>query len=524
VNFMTLLNMYIAANLLLVLAAAGVAGMRMLNGRLQQPIACRHQVLIGYALTMAVLLLPFTALLPVQAEVFEPNAQVWSGATMREVGASGEHRLALATASQVSVPLQAARIVTLGLLLGCALPFLWLLSQDVLRMRRIIAGADCIARRGSVRVVATEAASVPFSFWLPGQHVIVVPSELMLRPRDLHIALRHEAQHHRQLDTKLVYVYQLLRAMFFVNPAMHWLHKSITELQEFACDEALLVQRKVSPAAYCSCLLRVAEAAVRQQRAVICASMLGSALRSRVEAVLRRPAAQRAPAGAIVLASCLLAVMAGVAVAATGTIQDRRISMEQATAMAVQAQAGSDFPIMVNQRVLEQLNRLLGTPDGRTFVRESLARMTQHQELIAQKTAQYGLPAELLAVPLAESGFRNLPRGANPAHGAGIWMFIEPTARGFGLTVNNSVDERLDVPAETDAAMRMFAGLHQTFADWGLALLAYNTGSRGVQQAIDATGSRDVWQLIDQGYENDPDYVARVMAAVLIIRNPSVID
>jgi hypothetical protein len=253
--------------------------------------------------------------------------------------------------------------------------------------------------------------------------------------------------------------------------------------------------------------------------------MLGSSpsstLRSRVEAVLRQPDQQLHRSAAIMLGTLLLAVMAGAAVAASATVQDRRISMEQATAMAVAARAGSDFPVVINARVVEQLNRLLGTPDGRAFVRDSLQRMQQHQALIAQKTAQYGLPAELLAVPLAESGFRNRPAGINLSHGAGIWMFIEPTARRFGLAVNGVVDQRLNVAAETDAAMRMFAGLNQEFADWGLALLAYNAGSRRVQQAIEATGSRDVWRIIEQGYENDPDYVARVMAAVLIIRNPA---
>jgi hypothetical protein len=38
------------------------------------------------------------------------------------------------------------------------------------------------------------------------------------------------------------------------------------------------------------------------------------------------------------------------------------------------------------------------------------------------------------------------------------------------------------------------------------------------------SGSRDVWQIIGQGHENDRDYLPRVMAAVLIMQNPSVLD
>jgi hypothetical protein len=45
-----------------------------------------------------------------------------------------------------------------------------------------------------------------------------------------------------------------------------------------------------------------------------------------------------------------------------------------------------------------------------------------------------------------------------------------------------------------------------------------------VEEGIRATGSRDVWQIIDQGYENDSDYVARVIAAIVVMENPSLLD
>jgi hypothetical protein len=397
-------------------------------------------------------------------------------------------------------------------------------------------------------VLSSPAIRVPFSFWLPPLHFIVLPADLILRPADLRMALRHEAQHHRQLDTKLAYAYQLLRALFFWNPAMQWLHKSVAELQEFACDEALVANRKVSAHAYCSCLLRVAESAVRQQRVAICAGMLGAAgrgvLKRRIEALLARRSSQskRTPVAAA-LSGAVLALMSGMTVAFSATIQDRRISSEQAEQMlAVARQRGSlqllttsqvllaavkpssDFPLVVNERVIEQLNRLLGTSDGRAFMRESLQRMQEHEALIAGAMARYGLPPELLAVPLVESGYRNLPPGDNPRHGAGLWMFIEPTARRFGLTVNASTDERLNVAMETDAAMRMFAGLYEQFGDWGLALLAYNGGEQLVQQGLRSTGSRDVWFMLKQGYENDRDYVPRVVAVLLIMKNPGVLE
>ena len=126
-------------------------------------------------------------------------------------------------------------------------------------------------------------------------------------------------------------------------------------------------------------------------------------------------------------------------------------------------------------------------------------------------------------MPLAEAGYRNLPQGPDARHGAGLWMFIAPTARRFGLTVDATRDERLDVPAETAAAIRVLSSLYLQLDDWGLALLAYNAGQARVERAIRQTGSRDVWTLIAMGHENDSQYVARVMAVALILANPSVL-
>jgi membrane-bound lytic murein transglycosylase D len=432
------------------------------------------------------------------------------------------------------------------LLAGFAVFAITLLIEAA-RIRRIVVDAQTIARRRHVRVLSSQAVCVPFSFWWPGSNFIVLPADLILRPADLRMAIRHEAQHHRQLDTRVTYIYQLLRALFFWNPAVHWLYKSVTELQEFACDEVLIVQRKVSAHAYCSCLMRVAEAAVNQQRMSICTGMLGGAgrgiLKNRIEALLAgRSSAKRAPV-AMALGGATLVLMAGMTVAFSATIQDRRITPEVAQQMLAAARQRSefvpvaprqvllaavepadDFPLAVNERVIEQLNRLLGTPDGRAFMRASLQRMQEHEALLVGALVHYGLPAELMAVPLVESGYRNLPHDDHPRHGAGLWMFIEPTAREFGLAVNTNTDERLNVALETDAAMRMFDRLHERFGDWGLALLAYNSGERLVEQGMRTTGSRDVWQLVEDGYENDPDYLARVTAVLLIMKNPTALE
>jgi membrane-bound lytic murein transglycosylase D len=528
---LTPINVYICANILLVLAAALLKAIRVVSPMLPEPIAYRHQLRFGEVMALAAVLLPLAGPFSRREGFLPQTAQVWSAPTMRNGALAtpeAEQSVVSWLSPSASVPLDIVSQATVVLFLFGLLVSLVRLATDAVATLRIIADAQEIRRIGCSRILASERIRVPFSFWLPAHYFIVVPSALVLRPEDLTLAIRHEAQHHRQQDTKLLYLHQLLRAAFFWNPAVHRLERQLHELQEFSCDEALSARRDISVERYCRCLLRAAEAASRERRALTVAGMIscgaGNVLKRRIEALLLRPTAHVRRSAACITAAVALALMATTALAFASTIHDRRVSVEEARRMAAVSLRDTDFPITVNDRVVKQLNVLLSTPDGRAYLQASRERMRRYEAFISERLVQRGMPLELLAIPLAESGYRNLPPSDNPRHGAGLWMFIAPTARQFGLTVEANRDERLDVTAETDAAIRLLSSLYRQFDDWGLALLAYNAGSARVERAIVQTGSRDVWQLIDRGHENDPNYVALVMAAILILENPSELD
>ena len=134
------------------------------------------------------------------------------------------------------------------------------------------------------------------------------------------------------------------------------------------------------------------------------------------------------------------------------------------------------------------------------------------------------MPEELIAIPVIESGYRNLPQSSHESWGAGIWMFIKSTARNYGLKVNDQVDERLNPELLTDAAMRLLIANRARFDDWQLSVLAYSAGESHVQKAIDQTGSRDPWKIIQAGIGDEPDYLPKLMATILIMKNPHMLD
>ena len=220
------------------------------------------------------------------------------------------------------------------------------------------------------------------------------------------------------------------------------------------------------------------------------------------------------------LALVMGSIMAGTALASSNWVSDQRISLAKAEEMAEVARQGSDFPIVVNEMVLRQLNRYLGTEQGREFIRNGVNNMRGYDPILKAALGRYGMPEEILAVGMVESGFQNLPANQNPVLAAGVWQFIEGTARNFGLQVDANRDERLDVALATDAAFRYLKANQLRFQNRLLSILAYNIGENALQAGIQKYGTRKPWELLRKGLKTDPDYLPRVMAMVLILKNP----
>jgi hypothetical protein len=388
---------------------------------------------------------------------------------------------------------------------------------------------------GRVRIWISDSATTPCSWWMKGRACVLLPAYMLDRPSDFSISLAHELQHHRQGDTRWVFALQALRWAFFWNPAVHAWERHFRQFQELACDEALVGRGRISPLAYGGCLLRVAETAnaarIRFDPAGTAgmASASASFLKRRIQMLINYPSGQRRFPG-VVIALGTLVLLVSAAFASRAAAGEHRFTIEEVNRLAERVAAHDGFPVVVNDAVLEQLNKLLGTPDGRRFVQGSLSRLPEYQALIERKIGEYRLPEELVAVAFIESGFKNIGARWNdpslaPAagmRGAGLWMFLAQTARNYGLIVSDDVDERLNVEKETDAAMRYLGAMNLRFRDWGLALAAYNEGEGHVQSAINKSGVRDPWRLVQLGLINY--YLPRVVAGALILNNPSILQ
>jgi len=136
----------------------------------------------------------------------------------------------------------------------------------------------------------------------------------------------------------------------------------------------------------------------------------------------------------------------------------------------------------------------------------------------------HGIPAELAAVILVESGGRLTALSSKGARG--LWQLMPETARRYGLRVNAIEDDRLDLFMATAAAARYLHDLYAQFGDWKLSLAAYNAGEANVSSAILKAHTQDFDQLANLRMLplETRNYVPSVLANALLIGQSSTLE
>ena len=168
------------------------------------------------------------------------------------------------------------------------------------------------------------------------------------------------------------------------------------------------------------------------------------------------------------------------------------------------------------QRFLDQFQ----TGYRRAIVEKWLVRAGRYLPMVLDVFKQKGLPEELVFTAMIESGFD--PLAVSRMGAKGLWQFMAPTARRYGLRIDEWMDERLDPEKSTMAAARHFVDLYSVFGSWNLAQAAYNAGERTVTDAIRAMGTSDFWALSRGRWLKDEtkNYVPAIQAATIIAREP----
>jgi len=176
------------------------------------------------------------------------------------------------------------------------------------------------------------------------------------------------------------------------------------------------------------------------------------------------------------------------------------------------------LPEIDNARIDREVNWYLRNPEYLSRIQE---RAEPYLYFILNELEAKNIPGELALLPVIESSFR--PEAQSPAQASGLWQFIPPTGRLYGLKQNRWYDGRRDVVESTQAAATFLKELGETFNnDWFLALASYNAGKGNIKNAMDRNLYRglptDFWSLDLNGETSA--YVPRLLAIAKIFANP----
>jgi len=100
--------------------------------------------------------------------------------------------------------------------------------------------------------------------------------------------------------------------------------------------------------------------------------------------------------------------------------------------------------------------------------------------------SMYKLPEELAYLPHVESSFNT--KAYSKFGASGIWQITRPTGKQY-LTIDYTLDERLDPILATHAAAKYLNNSYHILQSWPLAITSYNYGTSGMMRAVKEEGS-----------------------------------
>lgn len=151
----------------------------------------------------------------------------------------------------------------------------------------------------------------------------------------------------------------------------------------------------------------------------------------------------------------------------------------------------------------------------RSTMQRLMALSEYYFPLFEKELDNHDVPLEIKYLAIVESALK--PRAKSRVGATGLWQFMYPTGKMYGLNVTSYVDERSDPIKSTEAACKYLAKLYEIFGDWDLALAAYNSGPGNVNKAIRRSGGyQNYWNLRPHLPRETAGYLPAFLATMYI--------
>jgi membrane-bound lytic murein transglycosylase D len=172
----------------------------------------------------------------------------------------------------------------------------------------------------------------------------------------------------------------------------------------------------------------------------------------------------------------------------------------------------TEIPLAYNEAVQKYIEIYTGRKD---MMGKMLGLSEYYFPIFEHALKAFQVPQELKYLPIIESAMNS--HAISRVGATGLWQFMFSTAKGYGLNIDNYVDERKDPIQASYAAAAYFKDAYEQLGDWLLAIAAYNCGTGNVNRAINKAHSRDFWEIRAYLPLETRNYVPAFIAAVYVM-------
>jgi len=178
----------------------------------------------------------------------------------------------------------------------------------------------------------------------------------------------------------------------------------------------------------------------------------------------------------------------------------------------------SEIPLDLNDEVIPFIN--LYSVRKRALVSKVLTLSKFYFPIFEEIFDREKIPMEMKYLAVIESALNQ--NAVSRVGATGLWQFMAPTGKMYGLKVNPTLDERREIIRSTEAAVKYFKDSYRIYGDWLLVIASYNCGPGNVNKAINRSGGlRNFWQIMPYLPRETRSYVPAFIAATYVFNYAS---
>ncbi|MDR0832818.1 MAG: lytic transglycosylase domain-containing protein [Candidatus Symbiothrix sp.] len=145
-----------------------------------------------------------------------------------------------------------------------------------------------------------------------------------------------------------------------------------------------------------------------------------------------------------------------------------------------------------------------------------IKRANRYFPIIEPILAANNIPDDFKYLCVIESNLDT--RALSPAKAAGLWQFMEGTAKNYGLEIRDGVDERYHIEKATEAACNYFRAAYQKYHNWMDVAASYNAGTGRISSQLNQQDAESAFDLLL--VSETSRYMFRILAAKELLSHP----